>query len=291
MQYRNAITLGLVFLAAPGCAFHGYPNGYYGPGTSVVPPSSGFPSGPFYQPGGTYSAPLNGGPIYTPSGTPGTSPGVAPGTTSPTPATPGLNPTYDNSTPATNGNSPGFNENPPNRTVPPPDDDGSFNRGTQRPSLTPTSSTSNSEPDEETPFSQTESRRSPRPSYAASELIVESDTQFEPPEVRQTSSYDGNTEVQFASVPERAKGPAYGHDPKYRWVQGVVEYDEASEAWFIMYDEQATDQFGGDLALANHRLLKQLKSGDAVRIEGSLDDTELDSRGKPMFRLTQVKKL
>ena len=72
-----------------------------------------------------------------------------------------------------------------------------------------------------------------------------------------------------------------------------MDFDAATKTWFVMYDNhpQAADPFGGDLTLADHPLLARLKPGNAVRIEGALDETEGDARGKPVFRMTRFKKL
>ena len=291
MQFRLAITFALFVLAAPGCFFHGgYPNGYYAPGPSVVPqtPSNGFPSGPFYQPGGTYTAPMNGSPTYVPQNSPGTG--------GPTLSNPGSNPTYDSPS-GSNGNAPGFNPETPSggKTVPSPDDGTSYERGTQRPTLMPTSSSNSSatEPEDETPFTQTESRRLPRNSYDSPDAFADTETEFERPAVRQTSSVAANDEeIQFANAPSRAKASPYGHHPEFNWVQGTVDYDDDSKTWSIMYDDhpKASDQLGGDLTLADHPMLTRLNPGDAVRMEGSIDENETDGRGKPVFRVTRFKK-
>ena len=300
MRFRYAFSAAFMVLTTSGCFFHGgYPNRYYGPGPSVVPqsPSSGFPGGPFYQPGGTYSAPLNGGPTYVP-GNPPANGGPTPIYTPTNPGTsPGTNPTYEPPT-GTNGNSPGFNPETPSggKTVPLPGDEPGFERGTQRPQLTPTSATtpSTTEPEDETPFHQTESRRLPEPSYDPAENLVEEEDQFHPPSVRQTAGSDGElSEVQFANTLARPTEKLYGHHPEFRWVQGTVDFDAATKTWFVMYDNhpQAADPLGGDLTLADHPLLARLKPGNAVRIEGALDETEGDARGKPVFRMTRFKKL
>ena len=131
MRNRFTFIIGLIFLAMPGCAYHGgyYPNGYYGPGPSVLPaqPWTGYPSGPVYQPGspvyqpggpvyqqpgtqpgGAFPTPLNGNSPYTP-GNPGTGPGGV-GQPNYTPADPNAPSTYGN--PPGGNNAPTFNPNP-----------------------------------------------------------------------------------------------------------------------------------------------------------------------------------
>lgn len=286
MQFRIALLVGLSLLGVSGCFCHGgYPNGYYAPGSNVLPQQPS--SGPYYQPGGTYSAPMNNGPVYIPSNPSGTN--------GPTPTTPSTPPTYDNS-PSTNGNSPTFNPETPSG-VPVPDDSTGFERdSSQRPTLTPTTSSNNSslEEAEETPFTQSESRRLPQASYESEDSLVDTNSRFEPPSIRQVSNTsNSDDDIQFANASAQSRPVAFGHHPDFRWVQGTVDYDKESKSWFIMYDDQPqeSDQFGGDLTLGDHTLLSRFQPGDTVRIEGSLDSTEEDSRGKPVYRMSRFKKI
>jgi hypothetical protein len=274
----------------PGCFFHsGYPNGYYAPGPSVLPqqPSSGFPSGPFYQPGATYPYPTNGGTPYVP----GTSPGGT-GTMSP-PGSSGGTSTYDSGA----GSAPTFNpDTPPGDKVPLPGDDSGFERGGARPTLKPTSTTSLDLQDAPS-MVQKESGRRPRPNVEENVNVPEADDPFEAPAVRQASA-TGTTDddVQFAdSQPAvtRDTPKPYAHDPKWNWVQGIVDYDPESKTWMIMYDDapQKGDQLGGVITLVNHPALKNLDTGDSVRIEGAFDENVGDSRNMPVFRIAKAKKL
>ena len=254
MQFRLYITVGLCLLSLPGCFFHGgYPNGYYGPGPSVVPQQpSGIPSGPFYTPGGTYGAPVNPGPTYVPQNSPGS------GGPTPifSPTNPGATPTYDNS---------------------------------------PGSNSSITEPEDETPFTQKETRRLPQASsYDPAASLTDTENEFEAPEVRQISSTEsGDEDVQFAASSARVKPSPYGHDPEFTWVQGKVEFDKATKTWYITYDDHppASDQLGGDLPLADHPMLARLRTGDMVRMEGAIDESEADARGKPVYQVSRFKKL
>ena len=293
MQFRLILSLGLLLLMTSGCLFHGYPNGTYGSSPYVVPaqPSGGYPSGPVYQPGGTYTAPMNGAPYV---------PGTSPGTPTPTPLYPPSNssptPTYE-SQPGTNGNAPTFNPETPNggKAVPLPEEDPAFERGTNRPSLTPTSHVDPA--GDITPFSQQESRRRPQPYVESTADSSEQDIQFEEPEVRQTSSADEeNAGVHFANdsrETSRRTAGEHGHHPEFRWVQGAVDYDESTKEWIIIYDKNplATDQLGGVLTLADGPVLDRLRTGDLIRGEGSLDTTTGDSRQLPVFRMTKFKRL
>ncbi len=298
MRNRFAFIVGIIVLASPGCMYHGgyypngYNNGYYGAGPSVLPPQqpwNAYPSGPpmnqpIYTPGGTGPTPLDGGGTTVPSG--GTQPGSSPSTWQ-TPST------YD--TPGGGGNSaPPFNPNPGTSggSVPNPLDDPNSSRspGAQRPMLSPTS-TSRVSDDVSSPFSQEDSSRLPR--NFADENVVEADEAFQTP-VRQTSGF-GDGDVQQANrttLPSQASSKMYGHDRQFQWVKGVVEFDEMSRNYVIIYDNNPppSDQFGGELTLAEHPDLANLRNEDKIRVEGTLDQTVTDSRGFPVFRITRLKK-
>ncbi len=291
MRIRFICTVLLLVVTTSGCFFHqGYPNGYYAPGPSVVPqgPSTGFPSGPFYQPGGAYPYPTNGSAPYVP----GTSPG---GPTLSPPGNSGGSPTYDNSS-GSSGGGPVFNpETPATDKVPLPGDDPGFNREGAKPSLKPT--TSAVEPQDHPTVVQQESRRRARPNVEANVNLPEADDPFEAPDVRPVSATGvTDDDVQFADSQQpvtRNTPKPYAHDPEWNWIQGIVDYDPESKTWMIMYDDtpDKADQLGGVMTLVDHPALSKLRSGDAVRIEGSVDETVGDSRNFPVFRIAKAKKL
>jgi hypothetical protein len=300
MRYRFVVIFGLFTWTAPGCFMHtGYPNGYYGPNPSVVPqqPSTGYPGGPAYPPGnpiyqppnGTYPAPINGGSPYTP----GTSPGNGTPTPIFSPTEPGTPPTYDS--PAGGGSPPPFNPSAPTggKVVPPPNDDDDPNRyspqGSKGP-LTPTTSAKESE--ESTPFAES----SGLSRDFLEEPVVETDQNFVAPVVQTSGTDDGEVRSANHSMPAataRSAREIYGHDPDFEWVQGVVEFDEISKTWLIMYNDKPrkSDQLGGELTIADDPLLVRLRNGDVVRCEGTLDPNERDGRDKPLFRITSLRKL
>ncbi len=89
----------------------------------------------------------------------------------------------------------------------------------------------------------------------------------------------------------------YGYDQKeYRWLQGMLDYDEATRTWYVTYNMKPgnEDELGGDVGLiTNDSLLRMAQSGEiatgmVVRVVGSVDPTAHDSRGKPMYRVQQV---
>jgi hypothetical protein len=279
---------------------HGYyyPNGY-GPGPSVLPaqPWTGYPGGPIYQPGqpvygpgtpitpGNGPTPIDGSSPYTP-GTGGTSP-YTPGT--------GGNTTYGDPGNSSGGSAPKFDPTNPGTSggtgVPNPGDD-DYGRqppgqGTQKPSsITPTSGASTSG-DLSTPFQQ-DSSRLPR---RFDNSNVADDDPFQAPVIQ--ASGETSNEVRHASQQAEATPVSfktYSNHPRFEWVQGVVEYDDATSSWVIMYNDnpRTSDPNGGELTLASDPALSKLRTGDVVRIYGSLDDSEQDSRGKPFYRATRI---
>lgn len=292
MRSRFAFVVGMTFLALPGCLYHSgyYPNGYYGPGPSVLPsqPWTGYPNGPVYQqPGGPYQpvVPMNqpgtfptpiGGDPYVPGGS-------SPGTSTPS------NPTYGNP-----GSAPTFNATPGNSggtSVPNPDDDnGGFNRGTQRPTITPTSGARRSD-DDTVPSGEQNSTRRPR--NFDDSPVTESDSPFETPVVQVSNTNSAAAEYddpEEKAEPVQVSSKKYAYDPRFAWVQGVVEYDDTNSTWVIMYNDnpRTSDVYGGELTLADSPAVARLRSGSVVRIYGSLDPSEPDSRGRPLYRVTRI---
>lgn len=310
MRNRFAFVVATIFLGMSGCLYHGgyYPNGYYG-GPSVLPsqPWTGYPSGPNYQPGGAYPS----GPIYQP-GAPTTQPGTYPtpidGTNPYVPANPGTTPgaqpysPSDPNQPSTYGTpsggntgAPTFNPNNPG-TVPNPGDD-DFNRsggGAQRPTISPTSGARGGDKvrDDLSFPSGPDSSRLERKFQEP--LEMEADTPFEQPVIQ--ASATGGSDVRFADQQAEATPltvKVYSSDPQFQWVQGVLEYDDPSNTWVIMYNDnpRASDQYGGELTLADDPSLARFRSGDVVRIYGSIDPSERDSRRKPVYRMTRAQSI
>ena len=305
MRNRFKFVAWIIVVAAPGCLFHGgYPNGYYNNGYYGTPqPQYGYPTGPgsapYYTPGaptfqpggGSNPTPINGG-SPTNSGDPNSNgqPGNAPNWNNSAP-----NNTYDNNNGGSNS-APKFDPN--GVGVPDPADEpvGTRPPSTQRPTgLTPTSGASTRSRrnnDQSQVFDQEDQRQ--RPASFDNEEVVEAEGAYEQPIIRQASGSDDNDFQETKRVPRTSQTSAkpYGHDPQFRWLKGVVEYDENSQIWVIMYDDnpKPSDQLGGELMLGNHKSLGQLQSGDKVIIEGMFDDSETDSRGKPVYQIQRLQK-
>ena len=102
------------------------------------------------------------------------------------------------------------------------------------------------------------------------------------------ASGNAGTDVRLANQQTEATPASfktYGNDPRFAWIQGTVEYDDLSNTWIIMYNDnpRTSDPYGGELTLADDPSLARFRTGDVVRIYGALDQSDKDPRGKPML--------
>ena len=281
MRYRLQFLILLIVITLPGCMTYGYPygynynNGYYGnPGVQqpgwTYPPTTQPLNQPFSQPSAPIFQPGTGNSNPTPidSNNPGSNNWQTPSTYG-----------NDNNAPAFDPNSPSSN----NGKVPNPTDD-SPGAALDSP-LTPT--TAANAPGQYDNYQQNDSNEfSAESQKFEPESTAENNDPFERP-IQPTSGRDSG-EVRQAnrtSYPTETS-KRYGHDPQFQWLKGVVEFDEKARIWVIMYDDNppSTDDLGGELPLVDHPSLENLRSGDAVRIEGSFDPNQtLDD--KPLYRI------
>jgi hypothetical protein len=112
---------------------------------------------------------------------------------------------------------------------------------------------------------------------------------FESPVEHERHEGGGVVEVAAKSGPG---GPILkGNDPcgydrdKYSWLRGIVDFNPKDKSWHITYSRRpdSHDRYGGDFCLVDHPKLRTLQSGDVVWIEGRIDRSHLDSRGKPQY--------
>jgi hypothetical protein len=83
----------------------------------------------------------------------------------------------------------------------------------------------------------------------------------------------------------------YDFDRKnYRWLRGVVDYDEEDRTWNIIYsmNPEPKDEFGGSITLVNDNRFQVLKTGDVVYLEGRVDSKATDHTGKPRYRVDHL---
>ncbi len=86
----------------------------------------------------------------------------------------------------------------------------------------------------------------------------------------------------------------YKYDRKhYRWLRGVVDYDDEDGTWNIIYNLQPdeNDEFGGSMTLLGLGQKPELESHDVVLVEGRVDSDHRDALGKPQFRVNRLQRL
>lgn len=117
---------------------------------------------------------------------------------------------------------------------------------------------------------------------------------YEPP--GNSNGSDGSEGIQLAAheAPPKASPSAgnshpYGYDAEdYRWLQGLVDFDEGQNAWVMIYDTtpDAEDQYKGQITLVDNALLDRLNNNDLVMVEGRVDTSSRDpGTGKPQYRV------
>jgi hypothetical protein len=248
----SSIAVGAV-LTLTGCH-----HGFYGPGYyNNMGPYQPMPAyGPNTMPPGGYIAPSQ--PYIPGNGSPTPLPGDP---ASPTPLNNNSNsnsptPMWRNDPGGNDGldDAPGFNSNPSNpseRTVPDPLD-ADFNSSPQGAAALPRSSN-----------------------------------------IIPTAAISSGAPRRLTAIPtEAAVDPehdtqAYAFDPKYTWLKGVVDYDEETQSWAIIYDlvPEPNDHFGGVFVFAPHEALRGVTPGQLVKVYGQADPGVQDSRGKPIYQI------
>lgn len=112
------------------------------------------------------------------------------------------------------------------------------------------------------------------------------DNAFEPP-FRQAS------QTSESGLPTRRPNP-YAYDQNgYTWLRGVVDFDEQTGTWNLIYDLQPdrTDRYGGSVTLTGGQRLAILKPNDVVLIEGRFHGSERDQFGKPKYLVEHLARL
>lgn len=112
---------------------------------------------------------------------------------------------------------------------------------------------------------------------------------FEQPVERARSSEALNLPYDPAEIPN-----PFAHDTEaYRFLRGLVTYDDQLQAWSIIYDDKPSrdDEFGGVFTLADHPGLTVLKDNDVVYLEGQVSESLMDEFGKPRYIVKHLSKL
>lgn len=128
---------------------------------------------------------------------------------------------------------------------------------------------------------------------ASGPQLVKSD-QFMSPSKIQTASFElpmKNSDLQTSA----AKSPSpFNHDKQqYRWLRGVIEYDDLEKSWNITYNAtpDKSDKFGGNIVLVDQGQLSRFKNGDVVLIDGRIDGSRQDKMGKPFYLVERAQRL
>ncbi len=83
--------------------------------------------------------------------------------------------------------------------------------------------------------------------------------------------------------------PRFGHDPNYRWLVGTLDYSKIQRGWLLRYGPlQEEDRYGGCVLLLAPSHDTTFKSGQTVRVEGSLIDPT-SHQLRPAYRVENVR--
>lgn len=86
-----------------------------------------------------------------------------------------------------------------------------------------------------------------------------------------------------------AAGGKFGHDAKYHWLVGTLDYSRIQEAWVLRYvPVEEDDRYGGCVTLVVSGQMKNFKRGQTVRVEGSLIDPE-SQQLRPAFQVENIR--
>jgi hypothetical protein len=250
-----------------------------------------------YAPYGGYgypaypAAPVDGGMGPTPTYVPGYGNPTAPG---PTPLVPNGTPSTPNWQQPGGGNSAPLYDNPAGSggLVPAPTDaDDQKDFGPTPTSGNPGGAEGLSNSDIHLEPIETEPA-TPTGAAAPSSALADHEP-FESP-MRPASSGGATVAARTASLatPSNLPNP-FAHDVKFTWLRGIVDFDPQDQRWVIVYsaDPEGNDRYGGCLTLSDHAVLKLVKPGDVVYVEGTVDESSLDQHGKPIYRIDAIKKM
>ena len=128
---------------------------------------------------------------------------------------------------------------------------------------------------------------------AASNEGTNTDKFVAPPIPPVAAADTDSTSPESPVVRGQAPNPYKYDSENYRWLRGVVDYDEKSQTWNIIYDvdPDPNDEFGGSIVLSGADRFGKIKNGDVVLVNGGIDRKNLDELGKPQFRGEKLEKL
>lgn len=127
---------------------------------------------------------------------------------------------------------------------------------------------------------------------ASGPQLVKSDS-FMAPAKFQAASFE--LPVEFGNKSANPKSPSpFSYDKQqYRWLRGIIEFDEQEKHWNITYNAtpDQSDKFGGNIVLIDQGKLNHFKNGDVVLIDGKIDGSRQDKMGKPFYQISKAQKL
>ena len=155
---------------------------------------------------------------------------------------------------------------------------------------------SNTETAAQPPILQLGSQTAPAIAVESGEVPVEApepislaNAEFEKPVERSEEP----TGLSLPYNPEEIPNP-FGHDAEgFRFLRGLVSYDDKLRSWSIIYNDKPArdDEYGGVFTLADHPGLTVLNDNDVVYIEGHISETVTDAFGKPRYIVEHLNKL
>ena len=90
------------------------------------------------------------------------------------------------------------------------------------------------------------------------------------------------------------RGATYGFDRNYAWLQGQLEYAQATQQWKVRYVpiDGPTDRFGGSVVLTPSSALAAFKAGDYVSVKGRLNNsTPQQGSYAPLYEIASIDRL
>jgi len=102
-----------------------------------------------------------------------------------------------------------------------------------------------------------------------------------------------------SAAPVTGSGPAdqgatYGFDSNYAWLQGQLEYSQATQQWKVRYVpiNGPTDRYGGSVVLTPVTALAAYKAGDYVSVKGRVISTTPNQGSyAPFYEVASIDRL
>ncbi len=82
------------------------------------------------------------------------------------------------------------------------------------------------------------------------------------------------------------------HDPSFRWIQGVLQYDTKHRSWHLMYDPNpGDDPSGGEVKLSGNLGFERADQNQLFRVWGDFHNDLLDQLGKPQYVVKRIERI